>query len=58
MRVAASRAGIALALAALTLAVFVQVRHHEFVDYGHVIDDIAYFTEGFMDWLFAQKREN
>jgi predicted peptidase len=34
------------------------VHYHEFVDYGHVIDDIAYFTEGFMDWLFAQKREN
>jgi predicted peptidase len=33
------------------------VRYHEFVDHGHVIDDIAYFTEGFMDWMFAQKRK-
>ena len=34
LRVAATRAGIAFALAALTLAVFVQVRHHDFADYG------------------------
>lgn len=34
------------------------VRYHEFVGYGHVIDDIAYFTDGFMEWLFAQKRKN
>jgi hypothetical protein len=32
------------------------VRYHEFVGHGHVIDDIAYFTDGFLDWLFAQKR--
>jgi tetratricopeptide (TPR) repeat protein len=38
LRLAASRAGIAFALAALTLAVFVQVRHHDFVDY----DDYVY----------------
>lgn len=31
------------------------VRYHEYVKHGHVIDDFAYFTEGFMDWLFAQK---
>ena len=31
------------------------VRYHEFVDHGHVIDDFAYFTEGFMDWLFEQE---
>ena len=32
------------------------VRYHEYKKQGHVIDDFAYFTEGFMDWLFAQKR--
>jgi hypothetical protein len=31
------------------------VRYHEYAKQGHVIDDFAYFTEGFMDWLFAQK---
>jgi predicted peptidase len=31
------------------------VRYHEYEQQGHVIDDFAYFTEGFMDWLFAQK---
>ena len=31
------------------------VRYHEYKNCGHVIDDFAYFTEGFMDWLFAQK---
>ena len=31
------------------------VRYHEYEGHGHVIDDFAYFTEGFMDWLFAQK---
>ena len=38
LSVAATRAGIAFALAALTLAVFVQVRRHDFVDY----DDYVY----------------
>ena len=37
----ATRAGIAFALAALTLAVFVQVRHHDFVDY----DDYFYVAD-------------
>ncbi len=32
------------------------VRYHEYEGQGHVIDDFAYFTDGFMDWLFAQKR--
>ena len=32
------------------------VRYHEYLRCGHVIDDFAYFTEGFMDWLFDQKR--
>jgi predicted peptidase len=34
------------------------VHYHEYVQCGHVIDDIAFFTEGFMDWLFAQKRKS
>ncbi len=37
LSVAATRAGIAFALAALTLAVFVQIRHHDFVDYDDYI---------------------
>ena len=32
LRLAAIRAGIAFALAAFTLAVFVQIRDHDFVD--------------------------
>lgn len=31
------------------------VTYHEYKKQGHVIDDFAYFTTGFMDWLFAQK---
>jgi len=31
------------------------MKYHEYKDQGHVIDDFAYFTEGFMDWLFSQK---
>lgn len=31
------------------------VRYHEYLSHSHVIDDFAYFTDGFMDWLFAQK---
>ncbi len=34
------------------------VTYHEYIDHGHVIDDFAYFTEGFMDWLFDQKLQN
>lgn len=30
--------------------------YHEFVGEGHVIDDFVYFTPGFLDWLFAQRR--
>ena len=33
------------------------VRYHEYLKQGHVIDDFAYFTTGFMDWLFSQKRK-
>ena len=32
------------------------VRYHEYENQGHVIDDFAYFTPGFMDWLFGQTR--
>ena len=32
------------------------VTYHEYPQQGHVIDDFAYFTEGFMDWLFSKKR--
>ena len=32
------------------------VHYHEYKKQGHVIDDFAYFTDGFMDWLFAQRR--
>ena len=32
------------------------VRYHEYENQGHVIDDFAYFTDGFMEWLFAQQR--
>ena len=28
--------------------------YHEYVDQTHVIDDFAYFTEEFPDWLFSQ----
>jgi predicted peptidase len=31
------------------------VRYHEYAQQDHVIDDFAYFTDGFCDWLFAQK---
>lgn len=29
---------------------------HEYEHRGHVIDDFAYFTPGFFDWLFAQRK--
>lgn len=32
------------------------VRYHEYAKQGHVIDDFAYFTPGFLDWMFAQRR--
>ena len=32
------------------------IRYHEYKAQGHVIDDFAYFTDGFMEWLFAQQR--
>jgi predicted peptidase len=33
------------------------VRYHEYVDHGHVIDDFAYFTDGFTDWLFSHQKD-
>jgi len=33
------------------------VRYHEYAKQRHVIDDFAYFTDGFMNWFFAQKRK-
>ncbi len=33
------------------------VRYYEYENQEHVIDDFAYFTDSFMDWLFAQKRK-
>ena len=44
-----------LSFQALKKAKARDVRYHEFEKQDHVIDDFAYFTEGFMDWLFAQK---
>ena len=29
--------------------------YHEFQNHGHVIDDFAYFTNGFLEWFFSQK---
>ncbi len=34
------------------------VSYHEYKDQGHVIDDFAYFTEGFMTWFFDQNLKN
>jgi hypothetical protein len=34
------------------------VRYHEYEKQGHVIDDFAYFTPGFMDWFFSQSLKN
>ncbi len=49
--------GARAAYRALEAAGAPDVTYHEFVDHGHVIDDFSYFTEGFMDWLFAQKKD-
>jgi predicted esterase len=32
------------------------VRYHEFEGHGHVIDDFAWFTNGFVDWLFTREK--
>ena len=34
------------------------ISFHEYKDQGHVIDDFAYFTEGFMEWFFSQNLNN
>jgi predicted peptidase len=41
---------------ALKAADAVDVRYHEYLKQGHVIDDFAYFTDGFIEWLFSQNR--
>jgi predicted peptidase len=43
---------------ALKAAGAVDVRYHEYLNQGHVIDDFAFFTDGFMAWLFSQKRKS
>ncbi len=32
------------------------LKFHEYAHRGHVIDDFAYFTPGFFDWLFSQHK--
>ena len=49
--------GSRISFRALKEAGAVDVRYHEYKSQGHVIDDFAYFTAGFMDWLFAQARK-
>ena len=48
-------AGSRLSYQMLKQAQAPDVRYHEYENQEHVIDDFAYFTTGFMDWLFAQK---
>ncbi len=50
-------AGSRLSYAMLKKAGALDVRYHEYEKQGHVIDDFAYFTEGFMDWFFDQSLE-
>ena len=38
-------------------AVESNVTYHEYENQGHVIDDFAYFTTGFLDWMFSQELE-
>ncbi|MFL3667038.1 MAG: hypothetical protein ACJ06V_10720, partial [Verrucomicrobiota bacterium] len=49
--------GSRISFKALKEAGAVDVRYHEYKSQGHVIDDFAYFTDGFMDWMFSQKRK-
>ena len=49
--------GSRISFRALKEAGAADVRYHEYKSQGHVIDDFAYFTEGFMEWLFAQRRK-
>jgi len=48
-------AGSRLSYQMLKKAKAQNVRYHEYEKQGHVIDDFAYFTDGFVDWLFAQR---
>jgi predicted peptidase len=48
--------GSRISFKALKDADAIDVRYHEYKSQGHVIDDFAYFTDGFMQWLFSQKR--
>lgn len=50
-------AGSRLSYQMLKRAKAKDVSYHEYEKQEHVIDDFAYFTSGFMDWLFTQKLE-
>lgn len=47
--------GSRLSFQMLKRANALDVTYSEFENQEHVIDDFAYFTDGFMDWLFSQK---
>ena len=49
--------GSRISFKALKEAGAADVRYHEYKTQGHIIDDFAYFTDGFMEWMFAQKRK-
>lgn len=49
--------GSRISFKALKVAGAADVRYHEYKSQGHVIDDFAYFTDGFMEWMFSQKRK-
>ena len=49
--------GSRISFEALKEAGATNIRYHEYKAQGHVIDDFAYFTDGFMDWMFTQKRK-
>ena len=49
--------GSRISFKALKDAGAADVRYHEYKSQGHVIDDFAYFTDGFMEWMFSQKRK-
>jgi predicted peptidase len=48
--------GSRISFRALKDAGAADVRYHEYKSQGHVIDDFAYFTDGFIRWMFSQKR--
>lgn len=49
-------AGSRISYSVLEAVEATDVRYHEYEDHGHVIDDFAYFTEGFIDWFFSNKK--